>query len=223
MHEKVPNYQRLESLGNALLDQASITCLFNRFPDKDPQWLMEHKMPMVLNKFLGVVCVDIGFQKHLRHSHAKLQHQNTVYATELEEARLAACESKDYWMIVSDPPKCLPDIVEAFVGAIFIDSDFDSGEVQRFWKLHVKGYFEDMSLYDGFANYHPCSHLHKTLETFSCQHYRLMASLDRIEKKHIVAVVTIHNDFVASSKGKSARCAMKEDKAEEVLAADCNI
>ncbi|KAK3649185.1 Dicer-like protein 1 [Elasticomyces elasticus] len=257
MYEKVPNYQRLEFLGDALLDQASITYLFNRFPAADPQWLTEHKMAMVSNKFLGAVCVNIGFHKHLRYFHAKLQHQITAYATELEEARLAAGEGKDYWMNLSDPPKCLPDIVEAFIGAMFIDSNFDYGVVQRFFEMHVREYFEDMSLYDGFANNHPCTHLHNKLqESFSCQDYRLMAkelpSLDPTEKKDIVAAVIIHDEIVAFSKGKSGRyarlraaqqavemievfnlsefrmrfgcnCVLKEEKAQEVLAADCNV
>lgn len=42
--EKVPCYQRLEFLGDALLDMASINFLFYRHPDKDPQWLTEHKV-----------------------------------------------------------------------------------------------------------------------------------------------------------------------------------
>ena len=42
--EKIPCYQRLEFLGDALLDMASISFLFHRHPDKDPQWLTEHKV-----------------------------------------------------------------------------------------------------------------------------------------------------------------------------------
>ena len=42
--EKIPCYQRLEFLGDALLDMASISFLFHRYPDKDPQWLTEHKV-----------------------------------------------------------------------------------------------------------------------------------------------------------------------------------
>jgi endoribonuclease Dicer len=40
----VPCYQRLEFLGDALLDMACVEYLFRRFPDKDPQWLTEHKV-----------------------------------------------------------------------------------------------------------------------------------------------------------------------------------
>lgn len=41
---KVPCYQRLEFLGDALLDMVCVEDLFQRFPDKDPQWLTEHKV-----------------------------------------------------------------------------------------------------------------------------------------------------------------------------------
>ena len=42
--EKIPCYQRLEFLGDALLDMACVAFLFHRHPDKDPQWLTEHKV-----------------------------------------------------------------------------------------------------------------------------------------------------------------------------------
>lgn len=42
--EKVPCYQRLEFLGDSLLDMACINFLFNRYPERDPQWLTEHKV-----------------------------------------------------------------------------------------------------------------------------------------------------------------------------------
>lgn len=41
---KVPCYQRLEFLGDALLELVCIEHLIHRFPDKDPQWLTEHKV-----------------------------------------------------------------------------------------------------------------------------------------------------------------------------------
>lgn len=42
--EKIPSYQRLEFLGDALLDMACVNFLFHRFTDRDPQWLTEHKV-----------------------------------------------------------------------------------------------------------------------------------------------------------------------------------
>ena len=46
--EKIPSYQRLEFLGDALLDMACVNFLFYRYPDRDPQWLTEHKVCAIL-------------------------------------------------------------------------------------------------------------------------------------------------------------------------------
>jgi endoribonuclease Dicer len=40
----IPSYQRLEFLGDSLLDMACISHIFYNYPDKDPQWLTEHKV-----------------------------------------------------------------------------------------------------------------------------------------------------------------------------------
>ena len=40
----VPCYERLEFLGDALLDMANINLLFYEYDGKDPQWLTEHKV-----------------------------------------------------------------------------------------------------------------------------------------------------------------------------------
>ena len=153
--EGIPSYQRLEFLGDSLLDLACVTHLYYHFPDKDPQWLTEHKMAMVANKFLGVVCVELGFHRHLRHNSSAIQHQISEYVAELAEAERMSNGAKDYWTEVKDPPKCLADIVEAFVGALFIDSDFDYSQVQKFFDLQMKPFFVDMDIYDSFANNHP--------------------------------------------------------------------
>jgi endoribonuclease Dicer len=41
-----PCYQRLEFLGDSLLDMVCVEDLFDRFPDRDPQWLTEHKVEL---------------------------------------------------------------------------------------------------------------------------------------------------------------------------------
>lgn len=43
---KVPCYQRLEFLGDSLLDMVCVEDLYERFPDRDPQWLTEHKVSL---------------------------------------------------------------------------------------------------------------------------------------------------------------------------------
>lgn len=56
---------------------------------------------------------------------------------------------------MADPNQCLSDMLEAYLGAIFIDTGLDFQVVESFYIKHFKPYFEDMSLYDTFANKHP--------------------------------------------------------------------
>jgi endoribonuclease Dicer len=211
LYEHLPNYQRLEFLGDALLDQASITYLFYKYPEKDPQWLTEHKMAMVSNRALGMIAATTGFHKHIRHCHATVEQQIRDYVTELREAKKAAGPSvPDYWTMVSDPPKCLADMVEAYVGAVFVDSNFDYNEVQRFFDQHIRPYFEDMSIYDGYANNHPCTALHHLLDqTYGCRQYRIIAKevpmVGAFDAKGCVVAVMIHNEVFVHDIGESAR------------------
>lgn len=46
--EKLPCYQRLEFLGDSLLDMVCVNFLFYRYPHRDPQWLTEHKVCSVI-------------------------------------------------------------------------------------------------------------------------------------------------------------------------------
>lgn len=222
IHERVPNYQRLEFLGDSLLDLAAVTHLFYNYPDKDPQWLTEHKMAIVNNRFLGAVCVNLGFHKHLRHSQATLEHQIRDYVMELQEARLKAEELRhmepdrllDYWITVADPPKCLPDIIEAYVGAIFIDSDFDYSVVQAFFDRHIGPSFRDMSLYDNYAACHPITRMTDILQNrLGCADFRIVTRAypggpDGREKS-LAAVLMIHDRIIETTltKGTSGRYA----------------
>lgn len=208
--EKIPCYQRLEFLGDALLDMACIDYLFHRYPDRDPQWLTEHKMAMVSNKFLAALAVKLEFHKHLRYAGTIIEKQNRDYVSELEDAQLQANGARDYWTNIKQAPKALSDIVESYVGAIFVDSAFNYQEVERFFQAHVRWFFEDMSIYDTFANNHPTTYLHNLLTlTFSCHDYRLMAN--EIEAvipggpPTSVAALLVHGEVVADGEASSTK------------------
>ena len=116
--------------------------------------------------------MKLGFHKHLRFSGTAIEHQNREYVTEVEEAELEAKGGRDYWTNTKQPPKvrillldlciytypkykALSDIVESYIGAIFVDSEYNLAEVERFFDKHIRWFFEDMSIYDTFANNHP--------------------------------------------------------------------
>ncbi|KAK7537797.1 dicer-like protein 1 [Phyllosticta citricarpa] len=210
---KVPSYQRLEFLGDSLLDMACVNYLFYRFLDKDPQWLTEHKMAMVGNKFLGALCVKIGFHRHLMYNHSQIEHQIRDYAIEITEAEAQSQGARDYWVAVKESPKCLPDIVEAYIGAMFVDSGYDYGQVVRFFDTHVRWFFEDMTIYDLFAKNHPTTRLNARLtEELGCADHRLHA--DEIPSVvpgapvKCIAGLMVHGKVIAdgiASSGKNAK------------------
>jgi len=222
-YEHVPSYQRLEFLGDSLLDMACVNFLFHNFPDKDPQWLTEHKMAMVSNQFLGALCVSLGFHLHLLLFNPGFQKQITDYVTDLTEARNQAEDdavralksrsecSPDYWTSVRQPPKCLPDIIEAYIGAIFVDSEYDYSEVEKFFNMHIKWYFKDMTIYDTFANKHPTTFLTKFLQTnMGCAEWSILTrEVKNVDgsKPAIVAMVLIHGQIVADAQAESSRYA----------------
>lgn len=47
--DNTPCYQRLEFLGDSLLDMVCVNFLFYRYPDRDPQWLTEHKVSFLFS------------------------------------------------------------------------------------------------------------------------------------------------------------------------------
>ncbi|KAF1994791.1 dicer-like protein 1 [Amniculicola lignicola CBS 123094] len=215
--EGIPNYQRLEFLGDALLDQVFIMHIFYKHPNEGPQWLTEHKMPMVCNKFLGALCVKIGFHVHLRIDNAKDQSRIRDYVMEVEEAEADARTNHPddyalYWNSVSEPPKCLADIVEAYVGAMFVDAKFDFTVVQNFFHMHIKCYFEDMHKYDGWAQTNPVTRLDTLMKVnFGCKDFRIGArecpSVIPGAKSMQLLMVQIHGKVWFDATGESIKYA----------------
>ncbi|KAB8229093.1 putative RNA helicase/RNAse III [Aspergillus alliaceus] len=217
---KVPCYQRLEFLGDSLLDMVCVEYLFYRFPDKDPQWLTEHKMAMVSNKFLGALAVKLGLHTHLRHFSNPLQSRITHYAEEIQAAENESDGAVDYWMATKDPPKCLPDLVEAYLGAVFVDSSLTFEVVEDFFQRHVKTYFHDMTIYDTFANKHPTTFLqNRLLNEYGCTNYCLKAGeippVDG-DTGSVLAAVIVHDVVIAEATASCGRYA-KVKSSEKAL------
>lgn len=243
-HESIPSYQRLEFLGDALHDMVCVDYLFAKFPTKDPQWLTEHKMAMVSNQFLACLAVALDFNKALIHLSSALQKDIQRYVDEItlaletakedavREGKPESAYARDYWLQCPNPPKCLSDVVESYLGAVFIDSDFDYGSVQAFFDGYVQPYFDDMTIYDAFANKHPVSLLSNILQTrFHCLEWRLLvkelapttvadgilAWADGAGPPKVVCGIAVHGQTITHAVAASGRYA-KVSAAKSALA-----
>ncbi|KAH6969437.1 hypothetical protein DER45DRAFT_515726 [Fusarium avenaceum] len=219
----IPNYQRLEFLGDSLLDMAIVDYLYRNFPRADPQWLSEHKQAMASNQFLGCLCIKLGLYKSLQ-TGRQFDRNISSYVSELavaeEEAREEA-EAEgvpirmDSWVRVTTPPKIYADSIEALVGAMFVDSEYDYTVVKTFFTKFIKPYFEDMALYDTFANKHPVTFLDKKMKKeIGCVNWRMSSEavpckaelgMYALKENDIVAVVMVHQKVITSHTSKSGR------------------
>jgi endoribonuclease Dicer len=119
------------------------------------------------------------------------------------------CLRRDFWTEIDEPPKALSDLVESYLGAVIVDSEFDYGEAESFFEEHILWFFEDMEMYDSFANKHPTTFLHKKLAEYGCMNYKLMCS-DQPEGPvavRIIAGVVVHEHVVATAESSGARYA----------------
>lgn len=93
----------IHDAGDSLLDLACVLYIFHKHPDADPQWLTEHKMAMVSNKFLGVVSVVLGFHRKMRRVGQHLDMQIRDFETEVQQAR-ESNEAADFWTSLNAAP-----------------------------------------------------------------------------------------------------------------------
>ena len=222
MSPPVPDYQRLEFLGDALFDWAAIWWLFESNPTRNPEWLTEHKMAMASNQFLGALAVTLGFDKLFHIGNVKMTAAISEYAREcrmLHEAEGPA--HPDFWRRLSrTPPKALADLVEALIGAMLVDSNFSYQPVEDFFNTHVKPFFVNIDLYDGFANKHPTSLIYKTISgDYGCRKFRIDTRkmngdlLNEDEENsmpegtEMLATVFVHTTALAYSSAVSAKYA----------------
>ncbi|RDA96171.1 hypothetical protein CP533_1651, partial [Ophiocordyceps camponoti-saundersi (nom. inval.)] len=223
--DKIPNYQRLEFLGDALLDMVVVDHLFHRFPNADPQCLTEHKMVMVSNHFFGYLAVRLGLQRHLLMTTSSLMSQVAGYVAEME--MVAAAESREVWLKTSAPPKALSDMLEALVGAIFVDSGYDMSRIRDFFTRVIYPYFEDMTPFETYVADHPVTALsHLLQDGLGCKDWRLCVSavpcpVERgaaaMIDEDVVCALMVHGRALASASARAGRDA-KAVAAQEALA-----
>ncbi|ONM35312.1 dicer-like 104 [Zea mays] len=125
-------YQRLEFLGDAVLDILITRHLFLSHKDTDEGELTDLRSASVNNENFAQVAVKHNLHQFLQHSSGFLQDQITEYVNSLESSSMDRAS-----LLSSGPcrgPKVLGDIVESIAGAILIDSKLDLDLVWRVFK-----------------------------------------------------------------------------------------
>jgi len=99
------SYERLEFLGDAILDMIVARYLYERYPDQNEGFLSKMRTKIVNGKMLGHLAKEIGFPKF------------AIISKQIEDS-----QGRDNY-------KTMEDIFEAFIGAIYIDFQDDPIEM----------------------------------------------------------------------------------------------
>ncbi|XP_020536663.1 endoribonuclease Dicer homolog 3a isoform X2 [Jatropha curcas] len=122
-------YQRLEFLGDSVLDLLITWHLYQTHPKIDPGELTDLRSACVNNENFAQVVVRQGLHEHLQHCSASLLSKITEYLQSFHESDEATKLSPGL-----KGPKALGDLLESIAGAILIDTRLKLDEVWRIFE-----------------------------------------------------------------------------------------
>ncbi|KAF6176416.1 hypothetical protein GIB67_018244 [Kingdonia uniflora] len=121
-------YQRLEFLGDSVLDYLLTVYLYDKYPGISPGLLTDLRSASVNNDCYALATVKAGLHKYILHASSKLQNQICLLVKKFEQTSM---ESIFGWESDISLPKVLGDVIESLAGAIFVDSEYNKDIV---WK-----------------------------------------------------------------------------------------
>ncbi|KAF9349509.1 Dicer-like protein 1 [Mortierella sp. NVP85] len=120
-------YQRLEFLGDAVLDFQVIRYYYEKYHDAPPGAITLIKDASVNNAVLGAISINWGLHKFLNHFSPALVGaiaRTVVLIEDKKDKSPNKTLENEYWSDIM-MPKVLGDLVESVLGAVFVDSGFD--------------------------------------------------------------------------------------------------
>ncbi|KAJ9188235.1 hypothetical protein P3X46_003607 [Hevea brasiliensis] len=124
-------YQRLEFVGDAVLDHLITRHLFFTYTNLPPGRLTDLRAAAVNNENFARVAVKHKLHVHLRHGSSALEKQIRDFVKEVQD-ELSKPGFNSFGLGDCKAPKVLGDIVESIAGSIFLDSGRDTAVV---WKV----------------------------------------------------------------------------------------
>ncbi|MBA0607154.1 hypothetical protein Godav_019498, partial [Gossypium davidsonii] len=121
-------YQRLEFLGDSVLDYLITRHLYNKYPGISPGLLTDLRSASVNNNCYALSAVKAGLHKHILQSSQKLYKHIKETVESFQELSLDCTFG---WESEKSFPKVLGDVMESLAGAIFVDSGYNEETVFR--------------------------------------------------------------------------------------------
>jgi dsRNA-specific ribonuclease len=142
------NYQRLEFLGDAIIDWAVARYLFNSFKSASPAILTELRQVAVCNDTFARICVNLGLESYI-------QHRSSSLSNEVARFSKSVLSSSSSSSVVQAAPKVLGDVIESLAGSVYVDSSFS---IVKFWEVFkpilshmLESYINPTNSYKGYV------------------------------------------------------------------------
>ncbi|KAF9995980.1 hypothetical protein BGZ80_010361 [Entomortierella chlamydospora] len=126
------SYERLEFLGDAVLDFIAVMYWLERDMLATEGTLRKRIKESVNNKALGALCIELGLYKPLRHTRL---YQSILSGKQAVEG---AEKFPKYWNRLDIPKIGFADVIESIFGAILVDSRFNLQDTQRLFDRIVR-------------------------------------------------------------------------------------
>ncbi|KAG9061832.1 Dicer-like protein 1 [Linnemannia hyalina] len=166
-------YQRLEFLGDAVLDFQVIRYYYEKYYDAPPGAITLIKDASVNNGILGAISLKWGLQKFLNHYSPSLIGAISRAMVSLEERASKSPTGeleKEYWVDIY-MPKVLGDLVESTLGAVFVDSGFDFDLITDLFRRLLKPFLDKHVNFEGMI-LHPNKVLLESLQHQGCHSFK---------------------------------------------------
>ncbi|KAG0261648.1 Anaphase-promoting complex subunit 1 [Mortierella polycephala] len=166
-------YQRLEFLGDAVLDFQVVQYYYNKYADAPPGAITLIKDASVNNGILGAISIRWGLHKFLNHYSPTLI---SAIARTIVDIESKEEESKDkgltgeYWVNIN-MPKVLGDVVESTIGAVFVDSGFDFEVISDLFTRLIRPFLDKHVNFESIC-IHPTKALIESLQSQGCHKFK---------------------------------------------------
>lgn len=204
-------YQRLEFLGDAVLDLIIVTHLYHLEDELPPGVISKWKSTIVSNEILGYALVRSGLHNFIRFSSVTLREDienfisNVNLSSSIKDILYpTSCAAVSGQTDVNPigigaltPPKVLGDVFESVLGAIYIDSDGDISVARQFVTENLISHYLDEAYamsndFQWGVHENPASVLPEILSKLNCCEWKFEFSVDETGSTYCCEI-TIHN------------------------------